>query len=70
MTDLLKRYLKFAGTSLAGTLADTFVLWLLSDQVFNRGYWGEYIVSPIISFQCAVAVNFIISYCNYEDNML
>lgn len=63
MQGLLKRYLKFAGTSVAGTLTDIFVLWLLSDQIFNKGYWGEYIASPIISFQCAVAVNFIISYC-------
>ena len=38
------------------------MLWLLSDLVFTKGYWGEYIISPLISFQCAVAVNFTISY--------
>ena len=45
-----------------GTLVDTFVLWILSDHVFTDGFWGEYIVSPVISFQCAVAVNYVISY--------
>ena len=45
-----------------GTLVDTFVLWILSDHVFTDGFWGEYIVSPVISFQCAVAVNYVILY--------
>ena len=35
---------------------------MLSDHVFTDGFWGEYIVSPVISFQCAVAVNYVISY--------
>ena len=56
------RYVKFAGTSAVGSVVDTLVLWLLSDFVFTSGYWGEYIISPLISFQCAVAVNFTISY--------
>ena len=58
----LVRFLKYSGTSLAGTLVDTLVLWILSDLVFTKGYWGEYVVSPAISFQCAVVTNFIISY--------
>lgn len=62
MLKLLKRYLKYMGTSAAGTIVDTSVLWLLSDLVFTRGYWGEYIISPTISFQCAVIVNFTIAY--------
>ena len=45
-----------------GSIVDTLVLWLLSDLIFTRGYWGEYIISPLISFQCAVAVNYMISY--------
>lgn len=60
MLKLLKRYVKYIGTSVAGTIVDTAVLWLLSDLVFTKGYWGEYIISPTISFQCAVAVNFTI----------
>lgn len=62
MPKLLIRYLKFAGTSFVGTMVDTLVLWLLSDFVFRDGYWGQYILSPIISFQCAVVVNFTIFY--------
>lgn len=58
----LVRFLKYSGTSLAGTLVDTLVLWILSDLVFTKGYWGEYLVSPAISFQCAVITNFLISY--------
>ena len=62
MRELLRRYLKFAFSSLAGTVTDTFVLWLLSSFVFGEGYWGDYVISPVISFQCAVAVNFAIAY--------
>ena len=62
MAKFLIRYAKFAGTSLVGSIIDTLVLWLLSDLVFAKGYWGEYIISPLISFQCAVAVNYTISY--------
>lgn len=62
MLKLLKRFLKYTGTSLAGTLVDTLVLWLLSDFVFSKGYWGQYIISPVISFQCAVITNYLIFY--------
>ena len=62
MLKLLQRYLKYAGTSVAGTLVDTLVLWLLSDFVFRSGYWGQYIISPVISFQCAVVTNYAIFY--------
>ena len=62
MIKFLIRYAKFAGTSVVGSIVDTLVLWLLSDLIFTRGYWGEYIISTLISFQCAVAVNYTISY--------
>lgn len=62
MRRVLIRYLKFMGTSVVGTIVDTLVLWILSDFIFTKGYWGEYIISPAISFQCAVATNFLISY--------
>lgn len=62
MSNILIRYAKFAGTSIIGTLVDTLVLWLLSDFAFTEGYWGEYVISPILSFQAAVLVNFTISY--------
>ena len=62
MLKLLQRYLKYAGTSIAGTLVDTLVLWLLSDFVFREVYWAQYILSPAISFQCAVITNYLIFY--------
>lgn len=62
MFKVLKRYLKFIGTGAVGSVVDTLVLWLLSDFVFTEWYWGEYVISPLISFQCAVAVNYMISY--------
>lgn len=62
MLKVLKRYLKFMGTGAVGSVVDTLILWLLSDYVFTEGYWGEYIISPLISFQCAVVVNYMISY--------
>ena len=62
MIKFLVRYAKFVGTSAVGSIVDTLVLWLLSDLIFSKGYWGEYIISPLISFQCAVAVNYTISY--------
>lgn len=62
MIRLLIRYVKFLGTGIVGTIVDMLVLWILSDYVFADRYWGEYILSPFISFQCAVTVNFLISY--------
>ncbi len=58
---LLLRVPKFIIGNLMGTLVDTVVLWLFSHFVFS-GYVGEVIVSPIISFECAVLVNFLVSY--------
>ena len=62
MLPVLIRYIKFLGTSIIGTSVDMLVLWLLSDYAFADGYWREYVFSPVISFQCAVLVNFTIFY--------
>lgn len=62
MPEVLLRYMKFLGTSLIGTLIDTLVLWVLSDYAFRNWYLGEYLLSPILSFQSAVLVNYVISY--------
>lgn len=59
---ILLRYIKFLGTSTAGTLVEMLALWLLSDFAFSEGYWRQYVVSPVLAFQAAVIVNFIISY--------
>ncbi len=62
MIPVLVRYVKYLGTSIIGTVVDMLVLWVLSDFVFDDGYGGEYLVSPLISFQCAVLVNYSIFY--------
>ena len=62
MIQILVRYIKYISTSMTGTVTDMLVLWILSDYVFKGNYWGEYLVSPVISFQCAVTVNFMTAY--------
>ena len=62
MIPVLLRYIKFLGASAAGTAVDMLLLWILSDFVFTEGYKGEYILSPLISFQCAVIVNYTVFY--------
>lgn len=59
---ILRTYLEFVVSRLFGTGVDTFVLWICSHYLFE-GYWGVYIVSPVISFEFAVMSNFICSYC-------
>ena len=60
--ELVNRYLRFAASTLAGTAIDMLVLWLCSDYLFKGYYWGEYLLSPFISFECAVLVNFVLAY--------
>ena len=55
---LLTRLPKFIGANAIGTLVDTAVLWVFSRFVFES-YIGEYIISPFISFECAVSSNFL-----------
>lgn len=63
------RYCKYVLFSLFGTATDTIVLWLLSDFVME-GYVAEYIISPLISFECAVFVNYNISYRHVWNDRL
>ena len=58
--DTLKRLGKHTAVSLLGTATDTLVLWFLSSVVF-KSYVGEYIISPVISFEFATFVNFLSS---------
>lgn len=59
---LLWRYLKFAASTLAGTAVDFLVLWIFSHYLLDGSYWREYILSPVISFECAVFTNFVVAY--------
>ena len=57
----MHRFPKFIAGNLLGTLVDTLVLWVFSHFVFHS-YVGKVILSPIISFECAVFVNFLMAY--------
>lgn len=61
ISELVKRFPKFVGVNAIGTTIDTAVLWLFSHFVFD-GYVGEYVISPVISFECAVLSNYLFSY--------
>lgn len=51
------RFIKFAGGSLIGGTVDMSLVWLLTRYLFD-GYWGDVIISPMISFEASVIVNF------------
>ena len=38
------------------------VLWVFAHYLLDGSYWREYILSPFISFECAVLTNFTIAY--------
>lgn len=52
---------RFVLTNLLGTMVDILVLWMLSHLVFTT-YVGQYVVSPFVSFECAVFVNYLCSW--------
>lgn len=58
---LIKKLSSFLVSNLFGTAVDTLVLWICSDYIFDT-YAGEYLISPVISFECSVFVNFLCSY--------
>lgn len=51
---------KFILVNAIGTVVDTAVLWLFSYYVFHS-YAGDYLLSPLISFECSVFTNFCFS---------
>lgn len=60
-TKLAKNFSKFVVSNVLGTVVDTAVLWLFSTFVFDS-YVGKYVVSPFISFECALTVNYLCSF--------
>ena len=58
----LQHFAGFFTISLIGTVVDTAVLWLCSHLLFSGSYFGRNILSPALSFECAVLVNFCNSY--------
>lgn len=59
---LLKRFGEYFTASLLGTAVDSLVLWLCSHYLLNDNYFQRTILSPVISFECAVLTNFCSSY--------
>lgn len=59
--EILGKGAKYCTSSLLGTGVDTMVLWIFSTWVFSS-YFGKFIISPFISFECAVLTNFAIAY--------
>ena len=57
----LKRMLGYSAASILGTIVDTVVLWIFSHLIFES-YVGRVVISPVISFECAVFVNFLSAY--------
>lgn len=62
LRELLKHFAGYFTISLLGTVVDTAVLWLCSHLLFSGSYFGRNILSPTLSFECAVLVNFCNSY--------
>lgn len=57
----IHRFIRFVLSNSLGTAVDTLVLWVFSHFVF-RGYTGQYLLSPFISFECAVLSNYLCSW--------
>ena len=54
----LRRLVIFMLCSTSGTIVELVVVWLCSTFLFHN-YVGQYVVSPIIAFECAVVVDFV-----------
>ena len=55
--EIIKKFFKFVLAEGLGTVVDTAVLWLLSHFAFQK-YAGDYLIAPVISFECAVFTNY------------
>ncbi len=61
-TEILRKLVLFSATSMAGTIIDLGLHWVLSTYVYNGNYVGSYLIAPTISFEIATIVNFFIAY--------
>lgn len=59
--EIALRLPKYVLVNSAGTVVDTAVLWLVSHYLF-QSFAGEYLLAPLISFECAVFFNFLFSF--------
>lgn len=61
-TELLKNFIMFSLTSMAGTIVDLGLHWVFSTFLFKGNYWGSFWIAPTISFEVAAMTNFVIAY--------
>ena len=59
---LAKQMAKYTVTTLLGTAVDTLILWVLSTYWLDGNHVEKYIISPMISFECAVLVNYFTAF--------
>jgi len=60
--EILGKFIMFALTSVAGTIVDLGLHWVLSRYAFEGSYWGSFWIAPTISFELATMTNFFIAY--------
>ncbi len=59
---LLLQISKYTISTLPGTGVDTLVLWWMSNSILDGNHFEKYILSPTISFECAVIVNYLMAF--------
>ncbi len=57
----LVRFIKFAGVGLIAGTVDISLVWVFTKFIFS-GYFGEVILSPVISYECSIIIGFIFSW--------
>lgn len=62
LKEQLLRFVAFSTSTLAGTAVDTLVLWLCAHYLLKGSYMMENVLSPLISFECAVLTNFTLAF--------
>lgn len=55
------RFIKFAGVGMVAGTVDISLVWVLTKFIF-AGYFGQVILSPVISYECSVLVAFVFSW--------
>ena len=59
--EIVRKIPKFVLANLSGTAVDLAVLWIMSHFIFHS-YSGDYLLSPLISFEAAVFSNYCFSF--------
>lgn len=60
--EVFHKLVLFSLTSMAGTLVDLGLHWLLVRFAFEGNYWGSFWIAPAISFEVSTFVNFLIAF--------